>query len=425
MAAALKRSISLFDVIALGVNLVIGQGIFLLPGLPAAIVGPAAIVALLLAAALAFLIALCYAEVGGRFETTGGAQVYARATFGPFVGFEVGWMACFVAIISLPTLASGFTVVLARFVPAVGGGWLQPVVAIGLITALMLVNMFGAKLGARVSTIFSVAKLLPMVVFIVVGLLFIDGELYIPFAPKGLSGLGEATLLLLYAFNGFEGAVVPAGEMRNPRRAVPIAMVTVMTFVCAVYAAIFLVTVGTLTEVAGHGNPVAAASELFMGPAGGLLIGAGIVVSVVGTTAASALVGPRIIFAMAERGDLPAVIARVDERTGAPRVAILLTFILAVGLTLTGSFRDLVLFAVVARLVQHTSTCLAVLMLRHSRGPATGFRVPLGPVIPLVAPGLFIWLVAGTAGKAILGGLIALALGVPFYLVARHRRASR
>ena len=148
MAAALKRSISLFDVIALGVNLVIGQGIFLLPGLAAAIVGPAAIVALLLAAALAFLIALCYAEVGGRFETTGGAQVYARATFGPFVGFEVGWMACFVAIISLPTLASGFTVVLARFVPAVGGGWLQPVVAIGLITALMLVNMFGAKLGA-------------------------------------------------------------------------------------------------------------------------------------------------------------------------------------------------------------------------------------------------------------------------------------
>jgi amino acid transporter len=426
MAAGLKRSISLLDVIGLGVNAVIGQGIFLLPGLAAAIVGPAAILALLLAAALAFLIALCFAEVGGRFEATGGAYVYAREAFGPFVGFEVGWMLCCVGIISWAALANGFTVVLARFIPAVGEGWLQPVVAIGLMTALMAVNMFGAKMGASVSTFFSVAKLLPMLAFIAVGLMFIDGELYAPFTPKGLGGLGEATLLLLYAFVGFESAVVPAGEMKDPQKAVPIALVTVMSVVCVVYAAIFMVTVGTLPEVAGHGNPVAAASERFMGPVGGVLIAAGIVVSVFGINSGAALVSPRKIYALAERGDLPGALARVDEKSGAPRAAIFVTFIIAAGLSLTGSFKDLALLGVVARFVQYIPTCLAVLVLRERRGPAAGFKVPLGPVIPLAAVGLCIWLIANTAGDKILGGLIALALGIPFYLLARRRqRASQ
>ncbi len=422
--APLKRSISLLDVIGLGVNAVIGQGIFLLPGLAAAMVGPAAILALLLAAALAFLIALCFAEVGGRFESTGGAYLYARETFGRFVGFEVGWMLCCVGIISWAALANGFTVVLARFVPAVGEGWLQPVVAIGLMTALMTVNMFGAKMGASVSTFFSVAKLLPMVVFVVVGLMFIDGKLYDPFAPEGYGDLGEATLLLLYAFVGFESAVVPAGEMENPQRAVPIALVAVMSLVAVVYAALFLVTVGTFPEVAGHGNPVAAAAGRFLGPVGGALIGGGIVVSVFGINAGAALVSPRKVYAMAERRDLPSIIARVDPTTGAPRVAIGVTFVLAAALSLTGSFKDLAVLGVVARFVQYIPTCLAVPVLRERRGASPGFRVPLGPVVPLAAVGLCVWLIANTEGAKILGGLVALALGVPFYLLARRRRGS-
>lgn len=425
-ASNLKRSLSLLDVMALGVNAVIGQGIFLLPGLAAAILGPASIVALLLAAVIAFLIALCFAEVGTRFKSTGGAYVYARETYGNFVGFEVGWMLCCVGIISWAALANGFTVVFARFVPAVGEGWLQPVVAIGLMVFLAVVNLLGAKMGAVVSTFFSIAKLLPVTIFVLVGFFHLEGAFYEPFAPEGYTRLAEATILMLYAFVGFESSVVPAGEMRNPQRAVPIALMTVMALVCVTYLAVFVVTIGTFPDVAGHGNPVAAASERFMGSTGGLLIAVGIVISVFGINAGAALVSPRKIYALAERGDLPSVVSRVDPRTGTPRVAIAVTFAIAAVLSLTGSVRDLAILGVVARFVQYIPTCLAVIVLRRRDGAdrPKSFRVPFGPVIPLLAVVLCLWLLWNTESSKLIWGGVALVAGIPFYFLGRRRRRA-
>jgi amino acid transporter len=426
--SGLKRSLSLLAVMALGVNAVIGQGIFLTPGDAAALLGPASVLALLLAACLALLVALCFAEVGSRFSTTGGAYVYARETFGAFVGFEVGWMLACVGIISWAALANGFCVVLGTFVPAVAQGWLQPVAAIGLMTALAAVNLFGAKMGAAISTFFSIAKLLPLALFVALGLFNVDGALYTPFAPQGYGSLAEATILLLYAFVGFESSVVPAGEMRDPHKAVPRALLSVMGLVCVAYLAVFFVTIGTFPDVAGHGNPVAAAAAHFMGPVGGTLIAAGIVVSVFGINSGAALVSPRKVYALAERGDLPSLVARVDQRTGAPRVAILVTFLVAAGLSLTGTFKDLAILGVVARFVQYIPTCLAVIVLRH-RARRAGvkeekvFRVPLGPVIPVVAVLLCLWLIASSAPSKLLWGLAAMVLGVPFYVWGVFRRS--
>jgi amino acid transporter len=422
--AKLKRSLSLLDVMALGVNAVIGQGIFLLPGLAAAILGPASLVGLLCAAGIALLIALCFAEVATRFDTTGGAYVYARETFGPFVGFEVGWMLCCVGIISWAALANGFTVVLARFIPAVGSGWLQPVVAIGLMAVLGAVNMWGAKLGATLSTFFSIAKLVPVIVFVAVGLLHIEGANYEPFSPQGYDRLAEGTMLMLYAFVGFESSVVPAGEMKNPKRAVPIALVTVMALVCVAYLAVFVVTIGTFPAVAGHGNPVAAASEGFLGPIGGTLIAAGIVVSVFGINTGAALVSPRKLYALAESGDLPKPLARVDPKTGTPRTAIMVTLVVAAVLSLTGSVKDLAILGVVARFVQYIPTCIAVIVLRRREGAEAtkGFRVPFGPVIPIAAVGLCLWLLAYTEPSKLLFGAIALVAGVPIYLLGQRAR---
>lgn len=424
--ATLKRSLSLVDVMALGVNAVIGQGIFLLPGLAAAVLGPASLVALLLAAAVASLIALCFAEVGSRFKSTGGAYVYARETFGPFIGFEVGWMLCCVGIISWAALANGFTVVLGRFIPAVAQGWLQPVVAIGLMVALGVLNLLGAKMGAAVSTFFSIAKLLPVLVFVTVGFFHLEGALFEPFAPQGYSRLAEGTVLLLYAFVGFESSVVPAGEMKNPQRAVPVALMTVMGIVCVAYLTVFVVTMGTFPAVAGHENPVASASARFLGPMGGTLIAAGIVISVFGINAGAALVSPRKIYALAERGDLPRVVARVDAKTGTPRVAIAVTFVAAAALSLTGTVKDLAILGVVARFVQYIPTCLAVVVLRSRDGAQRrqGFRVPLGPVIPALAIYLCLWLIWNTDPDKLLWGAAALLLGVPFYWLAQRRQRT-
>ena len=164
--ASLKRSLGLATVVSLGINGVIGQGIFLLPGKAAGMMGPSAGAALLLGGVLCFLIALCFAEVAARFDSTGGAYVYTREAFGDFVGFEVGWMTLCVGIISWAALSNGFTLVLGHFIPAVAEGWIQKAVALSVITLLSLVNWRGAKSGAAVVKFFTVAKMIPLVLFV-------------------------------------------------------------------------------------------------------------------------------------------------------------------------------------------------------------------------------------------------------------------
>jgi len=424
MSTELKRSLRLPDVVALGINGIIGQGIFLLPGLAAEKMGPASIVAITVAGVLSFLIALCFAEAGSRFRSTGGAYVYAKEAFGDFVGFEVGWITCCVAVISWAALANGFTLVLGHFVPAVAEGWLQKAVAVGLMVSLAGVNLLGARMGANVSTFFSVAKLVPLVLFIAMGVFAVDAGLFSPFAPQGMGPLAESTLIILYAYVGFETLVVPAGEMENPQRNVPLALMIVMAVVSVVYLSVLAVAIGTLPGLAGNGNPVAEASALFMGPLGATLVAAGICVSVFGTNAGAALVSPRRFYALAERGDLPAILKQTHAGSGAPVPAILTMLVLSVLLSLTGTFKELAILGVIARFLQYIPTCLAVLVFRKKMG-ASSFTLPGGPVIPLVTVGLCLWLMYNAQPDRLIWGGVAVAAGVPLYFLARYNRARQ
>ena len=424
----LKRSLGLGAVVALGINGVIGQGIFLLPGKAAGLMGPSAFVALILGGILCFLIALCFAEVGSRFQGTGGAYLYVREAFGSFAGFEVGWMTCCVAVIAWATLANGFTLVLAHFLPGVDSGWMQPCVAVGLVTVLTVVNLLGARTGAAVVMTLTVAKLIPIAIFILVGVFFFHGGHFVPFAPSGYGSLGETTLILLYAYVGFETLVVPAGEMANPQRSVPLAMFLVMAIVTGVYLAVFAVAVGVYPDISGHPNPVAGASAHVMGGFGGTLVAAGIVLSVFGTNAGAALVNPRRFFAMAERGDLPRRLASVDPETGAPRLSIFVTYVLVVALTLSGTFEQLLKLGVVARFVQYIPTCLALIVFRRrdaaaGTSPDSGYRVPFGIVIPVVTVLLCVVLLVSAGlrdATALIYGGTALLAGVPLYFLRRQ-----
>ena len=420
-SGSLKRNLGLFAVVCLGLNGVIGQGIFLVPGKAAGMMGPSALVALALGAVLCFLIALCFAEVGSRFKGTGGAYLYARKAYGDFVGFEVGWMTCCVAIISWATLSNGFTLVLGKFWPEAADGITQKVIAISVVTLLTAVNLFGVQSGARVVKFFTVAKLVPLTLFILIGMFFVDGGNFQPFAPNGMAPLAETTIVLLYAYAGFETMVVPAGEMANPRRSVPLALFIVLGICTVVYLAVFAVAAGTLTELAGDKNPVANAASQFMGAAGGTLIGVGIVLSVFGTNSGSALVNPRRFFALSERGDLPKILSWVHPTTGAPVPAILLTWVATVVLTLAGSFQSLLVIGVLARFAQYVPTCLAVLIFRRrdDYDPDAGYRAPFGPVIPLLALGLCGWLLANQDPQKLKMGLYALLAGIPLYALNR------
>ena len=163
----------------------------------------------------------------------------------------------------------------------------QKLTAVGLMFGLAGVNIMGAKQGAAVSTFFSIAKLVPLAGFVLIGATAIETEYFQNFAPHGVGApFAETTLLLLYPFVGFETLVVPAGEMADPKRSVPRALLIVMAIASLIYTAVLLVSIGTLPELAGHENPVAAAAQVIMGPVGGTIVAAGIVISVFGINAA-------------------------------------------------------------------------------------------------------------------------------------------
>lgn len=429
MERAPLRSLGLADVVGLGINCVIGSGIFLLPGLIADKLGPASTLAVVLAGTLAFLIALCFAETASRFTETGGAYVYARAAFGELIGFEVGWMALLAGIVAWGALVNGFAVALAHLVPAVEEGLPRTVTIILFVTALGALNVRGAKLGARASNLFTVAKLVVLFSFVVAGALFIAPARFHPFAPQGYAPLGEATLIILYAYMGFENMVVPAGEMLHPQRAIPLALMAIMTTVTLLYLAVQAVALGTLPSIAGAPNAVADAAGTFLGSVGGGIIAVGIVLSIIGVNAASALILPRRLFALAVDGAFPALLRRVHARHGTPAPAIVLTHLVVALMALTGSFRDLAVLAVLARFMQYVPTCLAVLVLRYrdtkTALAAPSFRIPGGPLVPLVALALCGWLLAAAKPAQLAAGALALLAGLVLYVVYVVGQRSR
>jgi len=415
---ALPRALGLFDVVLLGFSAVVGSGVFFLPGAAAERMGPAAAVALIVGSVICVLVALCFAEVGSRFDATGGAYLFARVAYGGFLGFSVGWMSWWARLISWAALANIFAESLLPFLPS-AGAWLQPVLVAAAILALTGANLRGVRLGARVLDVFTVAKVLPFVLFVAVGAFYFDASRLQPFAPTGLDDLGGTTILLLWAFVGFESIAVVAGEMKDPQRTVPRASVLVMALVTVLYLAVFFIAYGTHPSLPGSENPVAEAAAEFLGPVGTTVVAVGIAVSVFGTNCVSALVTPRCLYALAEQGQAPRALTALHPERRTPTRAILVSAAIALALGLTGTFETLAVISVVARLFQYVPTCVAVLVLRRREGdpdvPPPRFRLALGPAVPVAATLLCLLVVVTTEGHDLLGGLAAFAAGIPFY----------
>jgi len=420
---ALKRSLRVVDVTAIGLNGVIGSGIFLLPGLVADKMGPAALLATVFAGFLCFLIALCFAEVGSRFDGTGGAYLYARAAFGGFIGFQVGWTTWWVRLISWAALANGFALALVELLPE-GAADYQLAIAFAVVLALGGVNLRGARLGATVIDVFTVAKLLPLSLFVVVGLANLNGSLFTPFAPEGYAPFGETVLIILWAFVGFEMLAIPGGEMKNPQRDVPRALLLTLALVTVLYICVQIVAIGTLPGLAGSESPVAQAAHRFMGALGGGLIAVGVALSIFGSNAGTALVTPRAVYGLAEQGQMPAFFGAVHPVRHVPTAAIIASTLLTLALAASGSFEELAVIGVVARFLQYLPTCIAVLVFRHKdreTGDAPGFRIPFGPAVPILATILCALLLTQASAEKLLWGAAFVVGGIPFYLAFGRR----
>ena len=417
----LNRTLGLWDVVAIGINGVIGTGIFLLPGSVAAMMGPAALLTYLISALLCTLVVLCFAEVGSRFRGTGGPMLYARSAFGELPGFLVGWFIWVTRITAWGALANGMVSAATALWPAAHD--YRVAIIVGLISALAAINIAGVSMGARVTSFFTAAKLLPIAFFIAIGLFHIRRDLFTPFAPLGFTDLAPTTLVILWAFVGFEVLTVPAGEMRNPRRSVPRALVITMLTVSVVYLLIWAVCTGTLPTLAGSENPVAESARQFLGPRGGALIAFGILLSVLGINAGNALVAPRALYALAHEGYLPRKIAWIHPERKTPVVSIILTSGAALALALTGSYVELAVVSVVARFAQYIPTCIAVLYFRAKRpDEPPGFRVKGGAVVPVLAVVLCVWLLVESEPRRLFWGLAGLVAGLLIYGIMRLLR---
>lgn len=415
----LQRVVGLAGLTAIAVNGVVGSGIFVLPATVALILGPASPVAYFIAALLTALVVLCFAEAGSRTERTGGPYVYAREAFGPFVGFQVGWLFFLTRLTAGAAIANAFVAYLGVLWPAASSGLARGVVLTALIGGFALANAAGIRHGAFLVNVFTIAKLVPLLFFVGVGLFFVDAERFEILTIPALPSLREASLLLIFAFGGFENASVPAEEVKQPRRNVPIALLMAIAATTVLYVLIQIVTLGTYPDLAGDPAPLASAAEAFLGPGGALFLTAGAVLSTAGSISALSLVGPRILYALSVGGQLPRVFGRVHPQWRTPHVSIAAYAIAAWAIALWGTFAQLAAASVVARLIFSAVTCLAVPVLRRKQGgePA-GFVIPGGATVPLLATAVSLWLLSGMSRAQMIGGALALLVGTLAYFVS-------
>ncbi|HHT9130799.1 MAG TPA: APC family permease, partial [Candidatus Brocadiaceae bacterium] len=354
---SLTRTMGFFDVICLGINSVVGAGIFLLPGQLCYIAGSGALWVFPLCGVLCFAIALCFAEMGGMYDKTGGAYLYAKDAFGPFVGFLVGWMIWLSSIIGWASVASGFGLYLEYFLP-VENVWLTKAIIAILIAGLSAINYRGVKLGARTINFFTVGKLLSLFVFVGVGLFFIKKQNFVPFHDG--ENFNAAAIMALYAYSGFEFVGVPAGEMKHPQRDIPRVLFFVLMIVTGLYVVIQIVATGTFPGLALSDKPLADAARYFMGTAGGVIMGAGALLSIGGINAGIALTSPRSLYALSADGFLPGIFSAIHPTHHTPYLAIIVNTSLTLLLSLTGSFKYLIAASVMVSILQYIPTCLAV-----------------------------------------------------------------
>lgn len=401
--------------VALCINAVVGAGIFGLPSRVHDLLGPYALLAYVGCALLVLLVVLCFAEVGSRFEQTGGPYLYARAAFGPVVGFQVGWLVWLTRVTAFAALCNLLIEYLAHFAPWLASSGGRVLVA-GVVTAIIAwVNIRGVRTAAIVANVFTIGKLVPLVLFVAVGLFFVEPSSYVPQSTPTVAGFSATMLLLVFAFTGFETATVPAGEVRDPRRTLPFAILTSMAVIVPLYLLIQAVAIGTLPELASSATPLADAAGRFAGSIGAAVIVVGAAISITGTLNGLVLAAPRLLYGMAEQRQLPALFAQTHPRHRTPHVAIALTAVCMLALTLSGSFLAAVALSTITRLLAYAATCLAVPVLRRREGrdgiaPAM-FRVPGGAWVVGTALLVIAWLVAHASTQELRNVAIAMLVG--------------
>lgn len=419
--AGLRREISRLGFGAMSLNGVIGAGIFALPAVAAAATGLFSPWLFLICGLLIMTVVLSFARAASYFSDTGGPLAYVGHAFGPFAGFQVGWLFTFSRTTATAANTNLLVTYLSWFWEPLASGLIRQVVIAAIIVFLIFINVIGVRRGVLAMFIFTLLKLIPLSLLVVVGLSRINPDVFIAAGLPAFDSLGATILVLLYAFVGFEGAVVPAGEARNPRRDIPRALVQSVMAICVLYVLIQLVVVSVAPDVGSSTTPLIDVAAILMGPAGALLMAAGAVFSITGNVSSMMLSGPRMVYAMGHNKVLPRWFGTVHPRFGTPANAIVFMGALGLGLALSGGFMRLAAMSTLVRLLVYTA-CIAALPRMHRSADHSDdiFALPGGYTIPLTALLLTCWLVAHASAQSWLMTGIFMVLGAVFYTATRR-----
>jgi basic amino acid/polyamine antiporter, APA family len=426
---ALLRALGVWGLAANIVNITIGGGIFRLPAAAAGALGAAAPLAYVVCAIAMGLIVLCFAEAGSRVSLTGGLYAYVDVAFGPFVGFLSGVMLWAGMTAALSAVASFFADAVTALLPSLAPSLARAAFLVAVVAALAALNVIGVRQANRFNVAMTVAKLLPLLVLIVVGLGAVHGGNLAWSSAPPVRGVARASAVLIFAFLGVESALVPSGEIRDPAHTVPRAIFLAMVAVTVVYLLIQIVAQGILgASLATQANPLAAAADAVMGAPGRDLILIGSALSMFGYVSGMTLAVPRMLFAFGRDGFLPAAIAAVHRRYRTPYVAIVLQAFVVIVLAVSGSFETLAIIANGSILLVYVACCAAVLRLRRAdvREGDPPFRAPLGGIVPMLAIAVIGWLLTSLSvaeWRALL--IVAVVASLAYAVSIPSRRSAR
>jgi APA family basic amino acid/polyamine antiporter len=415
----LVRTVGFWGLVAMCINAVIGSGVFLLPYESYKLLGPFSLWAPLLFAIPVFILALNFAEAASHFSEPGGAYLYAKTALGDFVGFETGWMNWIARVTSLASLSNGFVLALALLVPGLKTGMWRAVVITAMILFLAAIHYVGVRYGAASIYVFTLGKLVPLIGFIFLALIvWKSNPLPGSFDVPANANWAEVALFMLFAYAGFENLGVPAGEYKNPRRDLPLALLTGILIIAVIYVLVQLGAMSALPDLSQSDTPIASAAASLIGPIGAIIVTLGALMSMAGTNSGTMLEGSRMLYALS-LGRRLGPLSYVHPTFRTPTVAIAVHTTVALAMALAGSFRTLALISAGARLVTYLMTCIAVPRLRKLN---EGFRTP-GLIVPIlgVVVSLIMVVAIWQEPKRLIALAIGLVVGAVVYLVTRPR----
>ena len=421
----LTRGITAAGAMLLVLNSVIGAGIF---QLPAAVYPEAGIWSpwlFLVIGVLVITIVLTFAELASYFKNSGGPVLYTTTAFGPLMGFSTGW----ILFISRMTAFAANTTVMALYlgdvVPWFADGIGRSILIVAVCGALTYANFVGVRAGVRAMAVITFFKLVPLALMILLGLQYVSGSTLIPSAAPVFENIGGTTLLLIYAFVGFEGATIISGETKNPTATLPRALVNTTLMIGVIYFLIVLTYISVVPEATDGSATLVDVGERLMGPAGLVLMTLGAFFSIGGNLSSIMLAIPRLPFAMAEKRLLPSWFGHVHEKYGTPSNSILVLGGLGLVFALSGSFAWLAAASSLTRLISYVLCISALPVIRKKATDeelADAYRLKGGYTIPVLALALCLWIGAQANARSwiVTGGL--LAVGLVLYALAAGRR---